>query len=288
MCLDERIFKIDDSTEEKIIYSPEFQHFLDLWQSATKSNDPAAQFTVAWCLLKSKQNSVQKKSFSFFKQLAHNRYTPVQTDSQFMLATCYQNGFGIQKNYQRAIRWYLIAEKNISNDLVYNPDPIGEQASKTLEEIIKDKDLDEAIDEVLFGNTDSESIDGITEAAEEGNIEAQKYLMSLYNLGSKNISCDKEKEMYWVQKAAESRDIEAMTKLGCLYYYGDGVEKDIHLGLYWLQEAAKLGSELACKTLGDYCQLQKQYKEAAAWYRLYTEIRIKWRNKRLGWNKKTI
>lgn len=244
---------------------------------------PAAQYNLALVILRSKNNDFNRKAFSLVKKLAHGEYTNVQTNARFLLGECYENGYGIQKNYQRAIRWYQNAACNISNDLINNPDPVGERASKMLEEKIKDMDFDEELDEILFGKMIYEDLDSIEEAAEDGNIVAQKDLMNLYYLGTKNIPCDKEKALYWAKKAAENGDVYDMEHLGQAYYYGVDVKKNIRKGLYWLEKAAESGAEFSPKLLGDYCQAHKCYKDAAAWYRIFAKRKIEWRNKRLGW-----
>ena len=267
---------------KQITFSSEFKRLMDLLHN-DNLKDPTAQYELAVLFLKRGQANDLKEAFARFKELSRRKYTPVQTDARFMLGKCYENGFGIQKSYPRAIRWYEAVGKNISSDLIYNPDPVGERAAKALNEITKGRDFDEALDEILYGKTSPESIDCITEAAEAGDVDAQKYLMDLYNLGGRHIPIDEEEALYWAQKAAENGNTEAMEHLGKAYYYGKNVEKDIRLGLYWLEKAAKEGSEYAPHILGEFCLLEKRSKEAAAWYRIYAERQIAWRNKRLGW-----
>ena len=271
--------------KEIISYSPELQNFLDMWHRATDLNEATAQFKFAKFLLKSKQKSTVKKAFALFKKLANQSYTTVQTDAQYMLAQCYENGYGIQKSYQRAIRWYEKAEKNISEDLIKNPDPVGEAAHKALQEKFNGRDIDETLDEILYGKITPELIDSITNTAESGDVASQKYLMDLYDGGAGYIEDDQEESVYWTQKAAENGDTRAMEKLGERYYYGRGVERDLKTAFYWLKKATAQGCESSVHLLGVHYYSFKNYKEAAKWYRAYALLRIKWRNKRLGWEK---
>lgn len=93
--------------KEKVTYLPKLQYLMKLWQRATDSNDTNAQFYLACCFVKSRQKSTQKKAFAFFKKLANQeRRTALQTDAQYMLAYCYENGYGITKSYPQASKWY--------------------------------------------------------------------------------------------------------------------------------------------------------------------------------------
>ncbi|MCH5192145.1 MAG: sel1 repeat family protein [Oscillospiraceae bacterium] len=271
--------------KEMISYSPEFQRVLDLWHRANDLNDAKAQYELASCLLKSNQKNMLQKSFALFKKLSNQGYTTVQTDAQYMLGICYENGYGIGKSYQRAIRWYEKAAGNITNDLINNPDPEGDAFHETVENIVDGKsNIIEALDEYLFGEITPESMENMTEAAEYGNVEAQKYLMDVYYLGAGPIEEDKELSVYWAQRAAENGDTKTMYELGRKYFYGFDVEQDYQKALYWLNKAAYQGEDYAAYgMIGEYYKLQKQNKEAVKWYRKYVELKIKWRNNRLGW-----
>lgn len=269
--------------KEIITYSPELQSLLDLRQKAEKENDAAAQFKLAKFYLQIKGESTNKKAFALFKKLAKQDYTPVQTDAQFMLAACYENGYGMQKNYPRAIKWYIAAVNNITYDLMHCPDPVGDTAYKALKNAAEDRDMDKTLDEILFGKITPELIDCVTESAENGDVDSQIYLMNLYNLGAGGVEEDLEKYAYWAKRAAENGNAEAMDKLGNMYYYGNGVEQDHETALYWLKKAVKQGSRSSACLLGKYYRSQKKYKESAKWYGIYAEREIKWRNKRLGW-----
>ena len=105
------------SLKEKVTYSPKLQYLMKLWQCATDSNDTNAQFYLACCFVKSEKNSTQKKAFVLLKKLVNKSHTIIHTDAQFMLAQCYENGYGITKNYQQACKWYEKAYINANNDI---------------------------------------------------------------------------------------------------------------------------------------------------------------------------
>lgn len=250
------------------------------------------QYERASRLIESGQTSELREAFSLFKMLAkqcysaYQTYTPVQTGAQFMLGKCYENGYGIQKSYPRAIRWYKEAGDNVHKDLENNLDIIGEVQSEALETAFEDCDVDTALEIMLFGKITPESLTCKIEAAESGNVEAQSYLMGIFQSGvrSAGIPEDKEKSAYWAERAAKNGSTNAMEQIGNMYYCGEGMEQDDKKALYWWKKAASQGSAFPARRLGEYYKSRSQYKDAAEWYRYYAGLQIEWRNGRLGWD----
>ena len=268
--------------KENIIYSSAFKHLIDLLRHAAEPSNVIAQFDLAKVFLKCENGELQKKAFLTFKRIANQNYTTVQTDAQFMLAWCYENGRGIARSYPRAIRWYKMAEDNIGNDLVNNPDPVWDKAYEEFKETLEDfPDIDEALDN-FFCEDSPEELNCILESAEAGDADSQACLMKLYEFGGGYIE-DKNEFAYWAEKAARNGNTEAMEKLGRMYYYGIAVKHDYKSALYWLKKAAGQGAEFSCCLLGKYYESQKLYKASAKWYRLFAKRSINSRNKRLGW-----
>lgn len=256
--------------KEEVTYSPELKYLMKLWQRANNSNDTNAQFNLAMCYLNMKQENTSKKAFALLKKLANQRYTQIQTDAQYMLAQCYENGYGITKSYPQACKWYEKAYINANNDIY-----------KAFEEKIS-KELDAALDKPDNSEITFEFIDCVTEAAEGGDINSQKYLIELYQFGGGCVEPDNEKVAYWAERAADNGDKDAMYEIGSMYLYGKGVNRNPEKSFYWLEKSAELGNHNSAYLLGTYCHSQKQYKKAAKWYKLSAELNIKRRNKRLG------
>lgn len=260
---------IKRNSKESITYSPELQHLIDVWRRAADLNDVNAQFQLACCFMKSKQKSIQKKVFTFLKKLSNQGYTTVQTNAQYMLAWCYENGYGITKSYPQASKWYKKVRISASSD-VY----------KVFEKKLH-KEIEAALDKPEE-RISPEIVHCVREAAEGGDLESQKYLMQLYQFGNGDIESDDEEYAYWAERAAENGDAQAMYKIGNMYYYGKGVSQSYKKALYWLHKAATQGEDDAAFLIGCYYDLQKQYKTAAKWYRTCAELRINWRNKKLS------
>ena len=262
--------------EEIINYSPELKYLMKLWQRATDLNDVNAQFNLARLYLNMKQENANKKAFSLLKKLVNKSHAIIHTDAQFMLAQCYENGYGITKSYKQACKWYEKAYINANNDIY-----------EALEEKINEE-LDAILDKPDNSEITSEIVDCITEAAECGDVDSQKYLMELYQFGSRCIEANDEKVAYWAERAAENGDSQAMCKIGGMYLNGRGVKQNCKKALYWLEKATAQGEADAACSIGYYYNLQKQYKAAAKWYRTGAELRIDWRNKKLSGKTATL
>lgn len=166
------------------------------------------------------------------------------TDAKFALGRCYEEGIGVRKNYRGAIEWYKAAEISITNDLFKYPDPVGEADRARLDSLVESGIFDMLMDSIDYDN--------------EPTLETEE--------------CN-----------AELGDADAQNSLGCRYKVGKDVEKDISKAFYWFHKSAEQGYEAGMLHLAELYEKTKNYKEAAKWYRRYTEMRIQWRNERLGW-----
>lgn len=258
---------------EKITYSPELQRIFDLWQRSADSNDVAARFELAKLFIKSKNRDLQKRAFSTFKKLATQDYTTVQTDAKYMLGVCYENGYGIQKSYPRAIRWYKMAGHNIHHDLRPSQEDLEKQMN-ALRAFFGEPDTDPVTPEM---------IDVMIDAAEGGDANAQKSLMDLYEYNAGQMKLSSDEADYWSEKAVESGNADLIDQLGRMYYFGQGVERDLRKGRDLILKAAEMGSASSAYRLGRHYESMGANKTAAEWFRLYAELEIKQRNRRLGW-----
>lgn len=228
----------------KVEYSEQFKKLIKVWDKAVIQKEKQAQYTLASFYLKLQTEAADKKAFDLYKKSAKQRYT----EAMYALGICYELGKGVRRNYYQAVHWYICTDENITNDIMNNPDPIGDAAQAAIRRYFEDEEYAEFVDELLD-----------TEKAETDD----------------SFAADEE--------AARSGDAEAQNRLGHRYFYGNGTQRDIVQAIHWYRESAKGGCEAGMLHLAEYYRNRKQYKEAAKWYRQYVEARIKWRNKRLGW-----
>lgn len=76
-------------------------------------------------------------------------------------------------------------------------------------------------------------------AAEQGDIDAQLHLASLYRDG-RGVVRDMVQAATWYRKAAEQGDVGAQATLGVLYSMGLGVERNDVEAYFWLDLAASV------------------------------------------------
>ncbi|EBZ4937822.1 sel1 repeat family protein [Salmonella enterica subsp. enterica serovar Java] len=77
--------------------------------------------------------------------------------------------------------------------------------------------------------------------ASSGSVDAQYKLGKTYMLTSGDYS----KAFYWLNKSAEQGNIEAQYNVGLLYYYGQGVKRNVNESIMWWRKASEAGHPIA-------------------------------------------
>ena len=113
------------------------------------------------------------------------------------------------------------------------------------------------------------AFDSMTEAAEEGNADAQ-YRLGLMYANGRGVAKDEKTAVLWYAKAAEQGNAPAQYNLGVRYANGQGVAKDENTALLWYGKAALHGDSDAQYALGWMCAngrgMAKDEKAAVGWY----------------------
>lgn len=89
-----------------------------------------------------------------------------------------------------------------------------------------------------IADTTEDSIIGLRQAAERGNLSAQVKLAKYYHTG-KGVAKDGEQYIYWLKNAAEGGYTEAQFLLGMELYHGHVCDKDLSLAQTYLDRAAQ-------------------------------------------------
>jgi TPR repeat protein len=63
----------------------------------------------------------------------------------------------------------------------------------------------------------------------------------------------------WYKKSAEQEYSKAQNQLGCIYYMGEGTEKNLEEAAHWFQKAANNGDYIAQYNLGECYELGKRF-----------------------------
>ena len=108
--------------------------------------------------------------------------------------------------------------------------------------------------------------------AEGGDAEAMTELADCYDDGSRGLKKDFTQSFMWYKRAADLKDVHALTDCGIAYLNGQGVERSNIRGYTMLGGAALLGSEHACGILGQANAegldgFEKNPQEATRFYR---------------------
>ena len=88
-------------------------------------------------------------------------------------------------------------------------------------------------------------------AAESGDLEAQHNVGACYATGDKDGLKDEAEAIKWYTRAAEAGHRMSQYDLGFMLIQGEGAEKDIEKGLWWIEQAAEGGETYAARVLSD-------------------------------------
>ncbi|KAI8881712.1 HCP-like protein, partial [Backusella circina FSU 941] len=166
----------------------------------------------------------------------------------------YKRGFGVIKDYQKAMDWHLRAASNGNLEALKN-DP------KTIFHI--------ASIYYNYKKNSSKAFAWFYKAALQnyGQAQFQVGLMHQYGEG---VTQDYEMAMQWYQKAAKFENLDAMNYIAYLYRYGLGVAANLHTSIEWYTKAAIHGYTLAHYNLGYIYETKNEVKDlqkAIHWYK---------------------
>ena len=176
-------------------------------------------------------------------------------NAQFRLGVCYENGTGVNQNFDEAVKWYRAAAEqgyaaaqcNLGSDY-YN----GTGVTQNFDEAVR----------------------WFRKAAEQGYADAQFRLGVCYENGT-GVTQDLVEAVRWYRAAAEQGLSTAQCNLGICYEYGTGVAKDPVEAVRWYRAAAEQGHAQAQFNLGVCYKygtgVAKNLVEAVKWYRKAAE-----------------
>jgi len=108
-------------------------------------------------------------------------------------------------------------------------------------------------------------------AANEGNLDAQKWLAFLYTKG-KGVQQDYSKAFFWREMAANAGDINSQYHLGRFFELGNGVDRDFKKARYWYEKSASKGDMNGLYAMGNLYRkgigVEVDLPRAYAWYSL--------------------
>ena len=230
-------------------YKSFIRYHYELLESADKGDASAqAQYRVAEWFNRSgssgSSNDYIKIAVSWYQKAAMKGHI----DAQLKLASCYEEGRGVPKIKEEALKWYKIAA-NVGNVIAWNKYLRLKYNNKTYESVIKYKfDL--------------------LSAADKGERNSQ-YLLGEWFSNHKSKSEYREEAVVWYTKAAKNGHGGAMFKLGECYETGFGVYTNLDEAFKWYKKSANCGNKSACMIIAQsylYGWQKKNVDEAIKWY----------------------
>ncbi len=206
----------------------------------------------------------ESEAFKLFAEAAKGGYGFAKN----YLGKCYENGCGTTINYKEAAKWYKDAVDNHSIAsaafllaCLYRD---GKGVEKNIELTRKyflfaaeNGDVGaqyiigmEFLSGEIFLEDKEKGLYWIEKAAEQGNVDAQKDAARLNIAYDEELYASDDKGFRWFLKAANQKDAEAEYSVGMCYAEGVGVKENITEANKWLRKAAGKGHTEACYELG--------------------------------------
>lgn len=186
--------------------------------------------------------------------------------SRFALGMLYEGGDGVTKDLDRAYRYYrraaseglVEAQLRLARLILVDTwsDKGPAEAAEWLQQASDSGNPDAAFQLALMsleGWNESppdmeEAVRLFRAAANEGHVQAQNNLGSMYENGE-GVAQDYQQARQWYEKAAAEGESYAVNNLGALYAKGLGVEQDLATAIEMFIESAGKGNALARRNL---------------------------------------
>jgi TPR repeat protein len=209
-------------------------------------------------------------------------------DSQFCLGLCYQMGYGVAPNGEKAMEWYVKAAVQLPAEVAHQIGTVyfdwtGGMVDhdRAFEWFGKAAEQGHALAQwklaMMYACGVSLDSDGDArnafkwhrKAADQGLARAQLGLANCYETGE-GVEQNQSKAVKWFAKAAAQADAYAQIDLGLCYEAGNGVAQDHQRAFEWVRKAAYQDLGKAQCKLGDFYAngigIAKDAAQAYAWY----------------------
>ena len=231
------------------------------WHRLAESGDARAQYNLGWLYANGYGVELDyEEAVKWYRKSAEQG----DATAQYNLAVMYANGYGVELDYEEAVKWYRKS---------------AEQGDATAQYNLA----------VMYANgygvelDHEEAVKWYRKSAEQGNATAQNNLAVMYANGY-GVELDYEEAVKWYRKSAEQGNASAQCNLGLIYYEGrGGVDKDNDEAKKWYRKSAKQGNDVALEWLyengdasaqcdfGSMYANRRNYDEAVKWYRKSAE-----------------
>lgn len=172
----------------------------------------------------------KKKAAAWYEKAANQGDAYAQNEIGLM----YYEGIGVSKEQMVAMEWYEKAAKQNFLNAKFN---LG-QFYKSGPEHMRDP---------------KKSFEYFMDAAKSGHVHAAEYVGHVYlNGGGGLVQANHKTAFDWYKKSAEGGNHGAQYLVGYMYALGTGVEQNFADAVFWLAASARVGNDVAPKTIKEY------------------------------------
>lgn len=243
--------------------SIDYNQAIKWYNKAAEQNALSAQLSLAVLFYSEKEPLNYSEAVKWFYKVAERAATTQVWIAHFYLGLCYYRGYGVQKNYYEAIKYWREAAEHGENNS-------KEQLMFFESQKLTPKQLTEIGNEAYAANDFEDAVSWYKKSAELNDSEAQYYLGCWYN-----NTQDYHEAVKWFRMAAVQGFADAQFNLGYCCENGHGVTQDYNEAAKWYRKAAEQGEAAAQFNLGTCYEngqgVTQDYNEAVNWYRLAAE-----------------
>lgn len=208
-------------------------------------------------------------------------------DAMAGLGLCYLNGYGVEKDLERALQYLSeAAEQGVARGqhllawMYENGEGVKKNKVKAAElyRLAAEQGWARAQNHLglMYENgegvvqDDSQAVEWYRKAAEQGDVYGQTNLGIMYRDGT-GVAQNYNEAMKWFLKAAAQDDARGQTFVGWMYYHGEGVTQNYYTAHSWFLKAAEHNYAWAQYNIGwdyQYGQgVEQDSNKAYEWYK---------------------
>ncbi|MFV0538305.1 MAG: tetratricopeptide repeat protein [Dysgonomonas sp.] len=190
------------------------------YQLSAQNGNADAKYFVALAIMDGSLSGEPSQAFTFLTDAANNG----MPDAQYMVGSCYYQGYGVNQDLNLALEWYTKGAENGNANAQYMVGLAYTNSSKY-----------------------NEAYQWYKKSAEQGNAYAQKELGVLYYWG-RGVVEDNDLAFEWFSKSAKNGYSWGQYWLGSMYQSGYGTSKNRDTALEWYRVSLSSDSDDALKS----------------------------------------
>ncbi len=251
-------------------------------RSSALAGDEAAQVELGNAYFFGGNNEIPKDyalAVTWYKKAAKQG----NKSASFNVGLCYDQGYGVEKDYKQALKYYLIAQDDSMPQVYQNIAIIYQDLgkidyAKRFYEMATKFELPKSFRRLgtihLAEKKYSKAFKMFKEAVRLKDSKSLVYLSDCYALGQ-GVELNSSEALKWLKIGAKLKDRASLEKIAFAYQTGFGVEVNLVLAQRYYNEAVKLNSKLAMIELGKILLNQQKIVEAEKLFKLADNINAK-------------